>query len=154
MMCFFIFSLIFSVINHITSLKQTHLFLEIFQNASYYFWFITWIKKANNFQKAKVQRQGVSQILFIFFVNFSLVLFIKVLLTKKAYMCDYNLRQKFADKFTKLSQIRFSMECFIPYFLRYFSISMFAQTSKFVFWLVGGVLVIKSKHFIGFPKMS
>ena len=46
---FFIFSLIFNVINHITSLKQTH-----------YFWTITWMKKVNNFQKVEVQPRGVA----------------------------------------------------------------------------------------------
>ena len=57
---FFIFSLIFIIMNHIISLKQTHLFLHIFRNISYYFWMITSIKKANDFQIAEVQPQGVA----------------------------------------------------------------------------------------------
>ena len=35
--------------------------LLIFQNMFYYFWMITWMKKVNNFQIAKVQPQGVAQ---------------------------------------------------------------------------------------------
>ena len=33
----------------------------------------------------------------------------------------YNLRQKVGDKFTKLSKIGFSMECFTADFMRYFT---------------------------------
>ena len=32
----------------------------IFQNMSYYFWMITWIKNVNNFQTAKVQAQDAA----------------------------------------------------------------------------------------------
>ena len=53
---FFIFSLIFIAIYHITSLKQTHLFLYIFKNISFY----VWMKKANNFQITKVQPKGAA----------------------------------------------------------------------------------------------
>ena len=35
-------------------------FLQMFQNISYYFWMITWMKKANNFLIVKVQPQDVS----------------------------------------------------------------------------------------------
>ena len=52
---FFIFSLIFNVINHTTSSKQTH-----------YFWITTWVKKVNSFQKVKVQTQGVTWLLLKF----------------------------------------------------------------------------------------
>ena len=41
---------------------------------------ITWMKKPNNFQIAKVQPQGVVKPFLDFFANFSLVLLIKVLL--------------------------------------------------------------------------
>ena len=34
---------------------------------------------------------------------------------------DYNLGQKVGDKFTKLSKIRFSMECFTADFLQFFT---------------------------------
>ena len=51
---FFILSLIFIAINHITSLNRRNCFLYIFQDISYYFWMITWMKKANNFQIPKV----------------------------------------------------------------------------------------------------
>ena len=52
-----IFSLIFIVINHITSL-------------SYYFWMITWVKKANNSQIAKVQPQSVLHSFCLIFCQF------------------------------------------------------------------------------------
>ena len=41
------------------------------------------MKKANNFQIAKVHRQGVASLLINFFANFSMALLIKVLLKKK-----------------------------------------------------------------------
>ena len=63
---FFVFSLIFIVINHTSSLKETYLFLAHFQNVSYYFWMITWMKKVNNFQKLKVQPKDVAQLLLDF----------------------------------------------------------------------------------------
>ena len=44
--------------------------LRIFQNMSYYFWIITWMKNANNFQIPKVQLQGVAQNLLNFFCQF------------------------------------------------------------------------------------
>ena len=37
------------------SLKQTRLFFSTFLNMPYYFWIITWSKKANDFQIVKVQ---------------------------------------------------------------------------------------------------
>ena len=52
--------------HYTSSLKQTHLFLYIFQNISYYFWITTWMKMAHNFQKAKVQPQGAAQLLLNF----------------------------------------------------------------------------------------
>ena len=51
---FLIFSLIFIVINHITS------FCIFLNNFFYYFWMITWMKKVNNLQIAKVQLQCVA----------------------------------------------------------------------------------------------
>ena len=42
------------------------------------------MKKANNFQKAKVQPQGIAYVLVNFFAKFKLTLLIKVLLIKKA----------------------------------------------------------------------
>ena len=44
------------------------------------------MKKANNFQKPKVQPQGVAQLLLDFFANFSLPLLTKVLLIKKSVL--------------------------------------------------------------------
>ena len=57
---YFIFTLMFSVINYVTSFKQTYLFFVHFWNKSHYFWMITWMRKANNFQTVKVQPQGVA----------------------------------------------------------------------------------------------
>ena len=54
---FVFFSLIFSIINHIISLKQTHLLLI---NCLGYFWMIKWMKKANNFNLANVQPHSVA----------------------------------------------------------------------------------------------
>ena len=56
----------------------------------YYFWMITWMKDANNFQKSKVQTNVVAYILLVCCANFILVLLIKVLpikvlLIKKAF---------------------------------------------------------------------
>ena len=57
---FFIFSLISIVINHITSLKQTHLFFVHFLEICF-FWMIMWMKTASNFRKiAQVQHEGVA----------------------------------------------------------------------------------------------
>ena len=39
---------------------DTILILLSFQNISYYFWLITWMKNVNIFQKAKVQPQSVA----------------------------------------------------------------------------------------------
>ena len=44
---------------------------------------ITRMKKANNFQTAKIPYQGVAELLFDFFTSFSLVLLMKVLPIKK-----------------------------------------------------------------------
>ena len=51
---FFIFSVVFIVINHITSLKQTYLFFVHFLEYLPFLDDITWMKKANNFHIAKV----------------------------------------------------------------------------------------------------
>ena len=53
---FFMFSLIFIVINHISSLKQRH----------DYFWIITWINKATNFQKQKFSLRVLLRFCMIF----------------------------------------------------------------------------------------
>ena len=62
----------------------------------------------------------------------------------------YSLEQKVVEKFTKLSKIGFSMECFAADF------SQFSRTSvsKFAFWVAGWVLTIKYKHFRDFLKIS
>ena len=53
---FFIFSLIFIVTNHINLIKTDALVsVHVLEYLPYYFWMITWLKKANNFQIAKAQ---------------------------------------------------------------------------------------------------
>ena len=60
---FFVFSLIFMVINHIPLFKQTYLLFAHFQNISYYFWMM---KKASYFQIAKVQPRVLLRFSLIF----------------------------------------------------------------------------------------
>ena len=57
---FFIFSITLIVINHITSLKQTHLCFVHFSECLLFSWMITWMKKANKFQITKAQRHGLA----------------------------------------------------------------------------------------------
>ena len=57
---FLVFSLIFIAINHITSFKQTYLFFEHILEYLLLFLMIIWMKKVNNFQRAKVQLQAAS----------------------------------------------------------------------------------------------
>ena len=60
----FIFSLIFAIMNHIISVKQTKKFFCIFFRISpINFGMIMLMKKANNFQIVNVQPQGVAQLL-------------------------------------------------------------------------------------------
>ena len=71
---FFIFSLIFIIINHKTSLKQTNFFFRISKNISYWFW-IACMKIVYDFQIAKIQPLGVFYLDFAwFFACFGLVL--------------------------------------------------------------------------------
>ena len=62
----FIFSLLFTVTNHMTSLKQTHLLFEHFLECLLHFWRITCMKKADNSQLAKVQSHVVAWLLLNF----------------------------------------------------------------------------------------
>ena len=61
--------------------------LRIFQNMSYYFWMITWMKNANNFQIPKVQPQGVAQNLLNFFCQFQPGVGYKSVAYKKECIC-------------------------------------------------------------------
>ena len=79
----FIFSLIFTAINHITSSRQTHLFFVHFLEYLLLFLMITWMKKAKNSQIKKVQPQGVAKLLLIW-LPVSAWRCLLVLLTKKA----------------------------------------------------------------------
>ena len=55
---FLIFIFIFIMINRMNT--DTLVLLLIFQNMSYYFWMITWIKNVNNFEIGTVQPHGVA----------------------------------------------------------------------------------------------
>ena len=57
--------------------------------------------------------------------------------TYTVFIRNYNLEQGIVHKFTKLSETFFAMECF----------------TKFVFWVVGWVLVIESKRFRDFLEV-
>ena len=56
----FIFARIFIFTNDIASCKQTYLFFVHFLEYLVLFCMITWMKKANNFQIAKIQPQGIA----------------------------------------------------------------------------------------------
>ena len=45
---------------------DTLVLLLIFQNMSYHFWMITWMKNVNNFEIAKVESQSLHSICLIF----------------------------------------------------------------------------------------
>ena len=53
----FIFVLIFIAVNRMSC---SIVLLLIFQNMSYYFWMITWMKNVNSFKIAGVQPLGVA----------------------------------------------------------------------------------------------
>ena len=67
---FFIFIFIFIMIDCIILWIQTHLFFcsffRICSIISYHFWMITWMKRVNNFQIAKVEPQGAASLLLDF----------------------------------------------------------------------------------------
>ena len=90
---FFIFSLIFIIINHKTSLKQTNFFFRISKNISYWFW-IACMKIVYDFQIAKIQPLGVFYLDFAwFFACFSLVFLLCLAYTKKACIIFLNKQQ-------------------------------------------------------------
>ena len=78
---FFIFIIIFTLINLVISWNQTLIFLSFFPFfMSYYFWVIMWMKNVNN---SKSSISGCCLEFTWFFANFSLALLIKGLLMKK-----------------------------------------------------------------------
>ena len=81
---FFIFSLIFIVINHITSFKQTHLFFVHFLECLLLLLDDNVDEENKLFSNSKSSASGCCLAFASFFANFSLVLLIKVLLLKKA----------------------------------------------------------------------
>ena len=84
---FFIFSLIFIVINHITSLKQTHLFFVCFLEHLLLFLDDKVDEDGKWFSNNERLTSGCYLAFAYFFSNFSLALLIKVLLIKSVYPC-------------------------------------------------------------------
>ena len=85
---FFIFSLIFIVVNHITSLKQTHLLFVCFLEHLLLFLDDNVDEDGKWFSNNKRLTSRCYLAFAYFFSNFSLVLLIKVLLIKKSvYPC-------------------------------------------------------------------
>ena len=82
----FIFSLIFIVINHLTSLKQTHLLFVYFSEYLLLFLDDNVDEESELFYNNKSTASGSCLAFAQFFTNFSLALPMKVLLIKKAYM--------------------------------------------------------------------
>ena len=82
---FFIFTLIFVVINHITSSKQTYLFFfVIFLEYLLLFLDNNVDEKSRYFSNSKSYPQGVAYLSLDFFTNFSQTLLIKMLFIKKS----------------------------------------------------------------------
>ena len=81
---FFIFSLIFIVINQKTSLKQTYLFFVYFLEYLLLFLDHNVDEEWEYFSNSKSSAPGCCLAFTLFFANFSLALLIKVLLIKKA----------------------------------------------------------------------
>ena len=98
---FFVFSLIFIVINHITSFKQTSLFFVYFLKYLQLFWIITWMKNANNFQIVKVQPQGVAQLL-LDFLSISVWRCLQKCCLLKKRVIDYSSHTKKKDSFREI----------------------------------------------------
>ena len=80
---------------------EIHVLLLIFQNIYHYFWMITWIKNVNNFQIAKVQSQGVTQLLLNSFFQFQPDVAYKSVAYKKKRVFFINCckRPFFGDKY-------------------------------------------------------
>ena len=80
-----------------------------------------------------------------------MVLFHKLPFDQPLVWGQHNPGQKIVEKFTKLSKIGLSMECFIAkcFIFRNF----LAQILKFDSWVTGWVVAIKSKYFTDFPEI-
>ena len=87
---FFIFSLVFVVINHITPLKQTHLFFVHFSECLLLFLDDNVDEKSEYFSNSKCSASGCCLAFTKVFANFNLALLIKVLLIKRSlYFIEY-----------------------------------------------------------------
>ena len=95
---FFIFSLIFIVINDITSFKQTYLLFVHFLEYLLLFLYDTVDEECEQFLKNRSSASGCCLAFACFFANFSLMFLIKVLLTKKSVDFVFCLNQIAAIK--------------------------------------------------------
>ena len=95
---FFIFSLIFIVINDITSFKQTYLLFVHFLEYLLLFLFDTVDEECEQFLKNRSSASGCCLAFACFFANFSLMFLIKVLLIKKSVDFVFCLNQIAAIK--------------------------------------------------------
>ena len=95
---FFIFSLIFIVINDITSFKQTYLLFVHFLQYLLLFLYDTVDEECEQFLKNRSSASGCCLAFACFFANFSLMFLIKVLLTKKSVDFVFCLNQIAAIK--------------------------------------------------------
>ena len=86
---FFIFSLIFIVINDITSFKQTYLLFVHFLEYLLLFLYDTVDEECEQFLKNRSSASGCCLAFACFFANFSLMFLIKVLLIKKAWTLSF-----------------------------------------------------------------
>ena len=95
---FFIFSLIFIVINDITSFKQTYLLFVHFLEYLLLFLYDTVDEECEQFLKNRSSASGCCLAFACFFANFSLMFLIKVLLIKKSVDFVFCLNQIAAIK--------------------------------------------------------
>ena len=66
-----------------------HVLLLIFENMSYYFWIIMWMKNVNNFQIAKDQPQGIAWY-YLFFFQFQPDVAYKSVVSKESVYFKYD----------------------------------------------------------------
>ena len=95
---FFIFSLIFIVINDITSFKQTYLLFVHFLEYLLLFLYDTVDEECEQFLKNRSSASGCCLAFACFFANFSLMFLIKMLLIKKSVDFVFCLNQIAAIK--------------------------------------------------------
>ena len=97
---FFIFSVIFIVINYITSLTQTHLFFAHVSEYLLLFLDDNVDEESESFWNSRSSASGCCLAFAWVFTNFSLTLRKKVLLKKNVYCVDHRVAQRWFYKHT------------------------------------------------------